>query len=50
MTELEFKSLAAKGYNRIPLIAEAFADLETPADAVSQISATARRGKKYVLA
>src|SRR6476660_7324688 len=30
MTELEFKSLAAQGYNRIPLITEAFADLETP--------------------
>ncbi|MBP7914422.1 MAG: anthranilate synthase component I [Vitreoscilla sp.] len=30
MTELEFKSLAAEGYNRVPLIAEAFADLETP--------------------
>ena len=30
MTELEFKSLAAQGHNRIPLIAEAFADLETP--------------------
>lgn len=30
MTELEFKSLAAEGYNRIPLITEAFADLETP--------------------
>src|SRR5919106_5879341 len=30
MTELEFKSLALQGYNRIPLIAEAFADLETP--------------------
>ena len=30
ITELEFKSLAAAGYNRIPLIAEAFADLETP--------------------
>ena len=30
MTELEFKSLAALGYNRIPLISEAFADLETP--------------------
>ena len=29
-TELEFKSLAAQGFNRIPLIAEAFADLETP--------------------
>ncbi|MEW6695121.1 MAG: anthranilate synthase component I [Pseudomonadota bacterium] len=30
ITELEFRSLAADGYNRIPLIAEAFADLETP--------------------
>ena len=30
ITELEFKSLATQGYNRIPLIAEAFADLETP--------------------
>ncbi|MBA3774316.1 MAG: anthranilate synthase component I [Ramlibacter sp.] len=30
ITELEFKSLAMQGYNRIPLIAEAFADLETP--------------------
>jgi anthranilate synthase component 1 len=30
ITELEFKSLALQGYNRIPLIAEAFADLETP--------------------
>ncbi|MBL0729680.1 anthranilate synthase component I [Piscinibacter sp. HJYY11] len=30
ITELEFKSLAAEGFNRIPLMAEAFADLETP--------------------
>ena len=30
ITELEFKSLASQGFNRIPLIAEAFADLETP--------------------
>jgi hypothetical protein len=30
ITELEFKSLAQAGYNRIPLMAEAFADLETP--------------------
>jgi anthranilate synthase component 1 len=30
ITELEFKSLAAQGYNRIPLLTEAFADLETP--------------------
>ncbi len=30
ITELEFKSLAQQGFNRIPLMAEAFADLETP--------------------
>ncbi len=30
ITELEFKSLAQAGYNRIPLMAQAFADLETP--------------------
>ncbi len=30
ITELEFKCLAAQGFNRIPLISEAFADLETP--------------------
>jgi len=30
ITEDEFKSLATQGFNRIPLIAEAFADLETP--------------------
>ncbi|GAB4039166.1 MAG: anthranilate synthase component I [Rubrivivax sp.] len=30
ITELEFQSLATQGHNRIPLIAEAFADLETP--------------------
>ena len=30
ITELEFKSLASQGYNRIPLMIEAFADLETP--------------------
>ena len=30
MTEIEFKALAAKGYNRIPLVAETYADLDTP--------------------
>src|SRR4051812_18344438 len=30
MTEHEFKQLAAQGYNRIPVIAEARADLYTP--------------------
>jgi len=30
ITEQEFKSLAKQGYNRIPLVAETFADLDTP--------------------
>ncbi len=30
ITEPEFKALAAQGYNRIPLVAETFADLDTP--------------------
>ncbi len=30
MTETEFQALRAQGYNRIPIVAQAFADLETP--------------------
>ncbi|MFO1415483.1 MAG: anthranilate synthase component I [Burkholderiales bacterium] len=30
MTESEFRALAAQGYNRIPLVEESFADLDTP--------------------
>lgn len=30
MTEIEFNALAAQGYNRIPIITETFADLDTP--------------------
>jgi anthranilate synthase component 1 len=30
MTELEFKRLAAEGFNRVPLVLETFADLDTP--------------------
>jgi anthranilate synthase component 1 len=30
MTESEFRALAAQGYNRIPLVLESFADLDTP--------------------
>ena len=46
ITELEFKSLAAQGYNRIPLIAEAFADLETPLSLYLKL-AYASGGGKY---
>ena len=30
ITEQEFNALAAQGYNRIPLVSESFADLDTP--------------------
>ena len=30
MTESDFRALAAQGYNRIPLVLETFADLDTP--------------------
>ncbi len=46
ITELEFKSLALQGYNRIPLMAEAFADLETPLSLYLKL-AHARDGGKY---
>ncbi len=42
ITELEFKSLAALGFNRIPLIAEAFADLETPLSLYLKLAGGAR--------
>lgn len=43
ITELEFQSLAAAGHNRIPLIAEAFADLETPLSLYLKLAG----GQKY---
>ena len=30
ISEEEFKQLARQGYNRIPLVVETFADLDTP--------------------
>lgn len=49
MTELEFKSLANQGYNRIPLIAEAFADLETPLTLYLKLAQTQLAGKNTFL-
>ena len=46
ITELEFKSLAAQGFNRIPLMAEAFADLETPLSLYLKL-AFAKGGGRY---
>ncbi len=46
ITELEFRSLASQGFNRIPLIAEAFADLETPLSLYLKL-AHSKDGGKY---
>ena len=46
ISELEFKSLAQQGYNRIPLMAEAFADLETPLSLYLKL-AHSRDGGKF---
>ncbi len=46
MTEPEFKSLAQEGYNRIPLMAQAFADLETPLSLYLKL-AYSQEGGKY---
>ena len=49
MTELEFKSLAAQGFNRIPMIAEAFADLETPLTLYLKLAQATNGGKHSFL-
>jgi len=49
ITELEFQSLAAQGYNRIPLISEAFADLETPLSLYLKLCAGAGNGRHSFL-
>ena len=45
ITELEFKSLSAQGYNRIPLMLEAFADLETPLSLYLKLAHTKDAGR-----
>ncbi len=45
ITELEFKSLTSQGYNRIPLMVEAFADLETPLSLYLKLAFTKGGGK-----
>ena len=49
MTELEFQSLANQGYNRIPLIAEALADLETPLSLYLKLAQPERNGANSFL-
>ncbi|MBC7489591.1 MAG: anthranilate synthase component I [Glaciimonas sp.] len=49
MTELEFKSLSAQGYNRIPLIAEALTDLEAPLTLYLKLAQIQQAGKNTFL-
>jgi anthranilate synthase component I len=49
ITELEFKSLALQGFNRIPLIKEAFADLETPLSLYLKLAYGSGGGKNSFL-
>lgn len=49
MTESEFNDLARQGYNRIPLMAQAFADLETPLSLYLKLAHTQSGGKNTFL-
>ena len=46
MTEAEFKALGAQGYNRIPMVLETFADLDTPLSVYLKL---ANRSFSYLL-
>ena len=46
MTEAEFEALAAQGYNRIPMVLETFADLDTPLSVYLKL---ANRSFSYLL-
>jgi anthranilate synthase component I len=46
ITELEFKSLQSQGFNRIPLVAEASADLETPLSLYLKLAHSKNQGKE----
>ena len=49
MTQDEFKALAAQGYNRIPLMAQALADLETPLSLYLKLAYVQEGGKHSFL-
>jgi anthranilate synthase component I len=49
MTELEFKALAAAGYNRIPLLLECFADLDTPLSLYLKLTEPGERAMSFLL-
>ncbi|HRL20722.1 MAG TPA: anthranilate synthase component I [Alcaligenes sp.] len=47
MTEIEFNALAAEGFNRIPLIAETYADLDTPLSIYLKLAHNSPEGGRY---
>ena len=49
MTELEFKALAAQGFNRIPLLAECLCDLDTPLSLYSKLNDRGARTHTFLL-
>lgn len=49
MTELEFNSLVSQGFNRIPLITQALADLETPLSLYLKLAQREQYGKNSFL-
>lgn len=46
MKEIEFNALAAQGYNRIPLITETYADLDTPLALYLKLAHNNKTGRK----
>ncbi len=49
MTEIEFKALAVQGYNRIPLLAECLADLDTPLSLYVKLIDRDKRANSFLL-
>ncbi|MDO5103718.1 MAG: chorismate-binding protein [Lautropia sp.] len=49
MTELEFKALAAEGYNRIPVMTQALADLDSPLGLYLKLTAPTDRRNTFLL-
>ena len=49
ITENEFNQLAQQGYNRIPLMAQAFADLETPLSLYLKLAHVQQQGERSFL-
>ncbi len=49
MTEMEFRALAAQGFNRIPLLLECLADLDTPLSLYVKLNDAGHRANTFLL-